>query len=219
MKLETIICQTVFVLFSVVAACEVHAEDAPKVLKRGGRPADTRWEEEDVRRYLNLPRLASMDGIIGHSMNDIAGRLNSAQELAGYQFVKDGNRPYNLNSNESPVLTFELHKEKLPNINVRIYDYQSWNVVCDKIFKYITDTVELWNNIPDYYVSEERGDTYTLIRKGSHKQQWGFALKKLYIIEVGVAQGQKNAKSEEEAAAYEMNKVIQKLIRTIEDGQ
>ncbi|MCG2678346.1 MAG: hypothetical protein L6455_00015 [Kiritimatiellae bacterium] len=215
MKRHLVVYRAVLFLFAVLAAFAVRAEDKPKVLKRGGIPYDTLWKEEDVRKYLNLPRLASVDGIVGLSMNDISGRLEAVQGLAGYQPVKNNNRPYKVSSNELPVITFELRGEELPSLQVRIYDYQSWNAMCDKLFKYITSTVELWNNIPDYYAREERGDAYTLTRKGRQSQKWHFALKKLYVITVDVVPLQENAKSEEKAVA-EMDKVIRELVGAIE---
>ena len=215
MKLHLVVYRAVLFLFAVLAAFAVHAEDKPKVLKRGGLPYDTLWKEEDVRKYLNLPRLTSVDGIVALSMNDISGRLEAVQGLAGYRLVKDSNHPYKVNSNELPVIAFELRGQGLPGLQVRVYDYQSWNALCDKLFKYITGTVELWNNIPDYYAREERGDVYTLTRKGRQSQKWQFALKKLYVIAVDVVPVQENTKSEEKAIA-EIDKVIRELVSAIE---
>lgn len=215
MKRYLVVNRAVLFLLFVLAASAVRAEDMPKVLKRGGLPSDTRWKEEDVRKYLNLPWLASVNGIVGLSMNDIAGRLEAVQGLAGYQLVKDSNRPYKVSSNELPVIAFELRGEELPGLQVQVYDYQSWNALCDKLFKYITGTVELWNNIPDYYAKEECGDAYMLTRKGRRIQKWRFALKKLYVIAVDVVPVQENAKSEEKAVA-EIDKVIQELVSAIE---
>jgi len=207
---------TLLFTFALLGIIAVRADDGPKVLKRGGLPYEDLWKEADVKTYLNLPQLASMDGIIGLSMDEISKRVEAVQGVAGYKLVKDNSFSFTLSSNELPVITFELRAEQLPGFHVSIYDFRSWNDVCGKLYKYITTTIELWNKIPDYYAVERGDAAYTLTRKGRKPQKWHFASKKLYIIAVESRAAQEDAKSEENAFA-EINDVIRKLVAVIDD--
>lgn len=201
-----------FALLGVFGVC---ADDKPKVQKEGGMPNRDLWKEEDVKKYLSLPWLASMDGIVGLSMNEIGRRVETAEGIAGYEFVKDNNRRFKLSNNKFPVISIELRGEGLPVLHVSVYDYRSWNDLCDNLFKYITGTVDLWNKIPDYYTKEEHPDAYTLTRKGGKAQRWHFALKNRYMISVDAGLTQGGPKSEEKVIA-EMEKVVKELGRVLE---
>jgi hypothetical protein len=170
------------VLLTFLGIFAVCAEDKSIVLKKNGLSYVDMWNEKDVEKYLNLPRLNSKEGIVGVSINDIARRFEAVQTLAGFQLVKDNDSLSMVKSNDYPVIAFELRRKDFPVIKVNVYDYKSWNILCDKLYKHITNTIDLWNKIPNYYTTEVRNDTYTLIRSGNQTQKWQFDLKQHYII-------------------------------------
>lgn len=191
------------------------ADDKPKPLKKGSIPYSSMWKEENVRDYLRLPRLPSMEGKVGLSIDEIARRVETLQRLAGFEPVKDHNRPFKLSGNEFPVVIIELRREVLPVLRVSVYDYRSWNDLCDKLFRYVTTTVQLWNTIPDYYAIEESTDAYTLTRKSGISQKWHFALQNLYVIAVDAGHAPESVRSEDNART-EIDRVIRELVGIIE---
>jgi hypothetical protein len=203
-------------IFSILGMFAGYAEEKPVLSKRGGIPSDKRWKEADVIAYLRLPRLASMEGKVGLSMDEISRRIESAQSLVGYQPAKNSNDLLRLRSTQIPVVSLELRGEERPTLHVSVYDYRSWNTVCDRLYEYIKSSFSLWNVIPEAYTVKETENEYDLIRTGGDVQKWHFNLKKLYVIAVDVVPAQENAKSEEKAIA-EIDKVIRELVRVIAD--
>jgi hypothetical protein len=187
----------------------VHADDKPRLFKRGGVPHKDRWKEADVKNYLRLPYLTSID--------DIANRLEAVQSIGEHRIVKNKNRPFKPDGKKSGTISFELHGDKSSVFHVTVYDHQSWNSACDKLFGHATSTIAMWNKIPDYYSVKRNNDTCTITRNGKYPQKWHFELKKLFAIGVFSKVRQENAKSEKEAIA-QMDQAIQRLVAVI-DGK
>lgn len=215
MKHKLTVLHAPVLIFTILGVFAVYAEEKPVVLKRGGIPYENMWKEEDVNAYLRLPRLAAMDGKVGLSMDEISKRIESAQSLAGYQPAKNNNDPFRLRSSQIPVTSLELRTEEGPVFYVNVYDYRVWNDVCDKLFRYITSTVELWHSIPDYYAREEAENEYTLTRTDGKVQKWYFSLKGLYVIAVEAGPVQKRVISEDKVIS-EVDKVLRELVSLIE---
>jgi hypothetical protein len=218
MRYKLVICLMLLVvdLFGVFL---VHAEDNPKLVKdklvkRGGAPSEDLWDEGDVKTYLALPYITSTAAGSSIPINEIASKLEAVQEIGGWQIGKDENHPFKLNRKSNDI-SFELRKKNVPVFHVNIYDCQSWNGACDKLFRYITSTVAMWNKIPEYYTIEKSDAIYVIARNGKKPQKWHFDLEKRFIIGVYSKVRQENSKSKENAIA-QIDKVIREIDTIIE---
>jgi len=215
MKHELLCLHASVLIFTILGVFAVYAEENPVVLKRGGIPYENMWKEEEVNAYLRLPRFASTDGKVGFSMEEVSKRIESAQSLAGYQPVKKTNDLFRLRSSQIPVASLELRGADRPDLHVSVYDYRAWNILCDKLFEYITVSFSLWNIIPEAYAVEADENVYVLARTGGKVQKWYFSLKGIYVIGIHAEPVQKSLISEENVMS-EVDKMIQELVGLIE---
>lgn len=217
MRFNLVTYQAILFLFIFSGVFSVYADDKPKLFKKGGVPYENLWKERDVKNYLDLPYLTSTDDIVSVSTDDIVSKLEAVQGIGKYQIIKDKNRPFKLNNKELDAISFDLRGEDSSVFHVTVYDYQSWNSACDKLFRYITGTVAMWNKIPDYYAIKKSDDIYTITRKVKNPQKWHFDLKKRFVIGVYSKVRQESTKSEEKTIAQiEIDQVIQRLVAIIE---
>ncbi len=186
----------------------------PKLVKRGAMPSEDRWKEEDVKEYLDLPYITSTNDVISASIVNIASKLEAVQRIGSYQIVMDKNRPLKLN-NGLVEISFDLREKNMSVFYVTVNDCKSWNSACDKLFKYITSTVAMWNKIPEYYKIKKSDNTYMIYRNGKNPQKWHFDLKKRFVIGVYSKNRQADAISNEDAIA-QIDQVIRKLDAIIE---
>lgn len=200
----------------------MYADDKPKPVEDkkpkmgGGVISAHRWEEEDVKKYLDLPYITSTNNVVSISIDDIASRLEAVQVVGKYRIVEDKNRSFKSNNKGLNGISFALRGEDELALQVTVHDYQSWNSACDKLFKYITSTVAMWNNIPDYYTVKKSTDIYTITRNGKNPQKWHFELQKMFAISVYSKVRQEETKGEEKTIA-QIDEVIRRLAAIIED--
>lgn len=208
--------KVVVLILAILGVFGVHAEEKLVALKKGGVSHEYMWKEEDVEAYLRLPRLVLTDNKSGLAIDQMAQRIESTKTLAGYQLAKNHNDPLRLRSQQAPVASLELGSENGPVFYVSVYDYRAWNDMCDKLFSYITSTVEMWHRIPDYFVAEEGEDEYTLTCTTGSVQKWHFSLKYLYVMVVEGISMQKGLIGEEQVVA-EVETIVRELVSLIED--
>lgn len=211
-KLKVCFVTTIHTILVVYAS---YAENRPIAIKQGGISYDSMWNVQDVRTYLSLPQIDPADFTSVRSMDEISKSVESVQSVGGYHTTKNNNDPFRLRSNEISVISFEFRSEEQPVFNVSVYDYRSWNRMCDMLFKYVTSTVELWNTIPDYYEKEQDDNAYTLTRKGGRVQRWHFSTRDRYVLAVDAVPSQVRVMGEENVIV-EMDKLVRELVGLIE---
>ena len=225
MKCNLVACQATFLVIIFFGICPMYADDhlnpvkdtKTKLVKKGAVPSEDRWKEEDVKEYLALPYITSTNDVVGDSIVDIASKLEAVQKVGSYQIGKDKNSSLKLN-NGSGEMSFDLREKDVSVFCVTVYDSKSWNSACDKLFIYITSTVEMWNKIPEHYKIQKSNDTYVIYRSGKNPQKWHFDLKKRFVISVYSKTRHEDAKSTKDAIA-QIDQVIRKLDAIIEEKE
>lgn len=225
MKCNLVAYQATFLVFIFFGVCPMYADDhpnpvkntKPKLVKRGAMPSENRWTEEDVREYLALPYITSTNDVVRASIVDVAGKLEAGQKIGSYQIGNEKNCPLKLNDGLGEI-SFDLREKNMPVLHVAINDSKSWNSACDKLFEYITSTVQMWNEIPEHYRIQKSNDTYVIYRSGKNPQKWHFDLKKRFVISVYSKTRQEDAKSTENAIA-QIDQVIKRLDAIIEEKE
>jgi len=224
MNYNLVVCQAMVFVFVFSLVGSVNADDIPEVGKEGGLPAEERWDKSDVENYLDLPYRISID--------DIAKKLEKARGIGDHLIIKDdklieyrklieewkpGPRQEG-EGKEISLITFGLCNEKMSVFHVNVYDYKSWNLVCENILHSLTTRVSLWNNIPDIYKVEKDDDIYTITRTGrDNPEKWYFDLSKMLIIRLRSEFSEQEVGKNEEDKIEQIDQIIRNLMLFFED--
>jgi len=208
MKCNLLCGQALLLVFLFFGVCWMYADEQrelleekkPPLVRRGGLSSEDRWKEGDVKEYLALPYVTRRRDVGGISIDDITNAIKSAQLLGQHQIHK--NQEGSPELIERPgAISFKLRENDKVVFHVTVHESESWNRVCDELYKYVTTTVDLWNKIPEYYKVTKDENRYVVSRGGNNPQKWHFDLKKRLVVIVYSEVRQEDAENKENTAA------------------
>jgi len=170
-------------LITLVYSSYADIENKPALRKKkGGLPYNQLWRKTDVRKYLKLPydKKFGKDKLIT-SMD----KFQSLDGISGFAIVS---KLEQLSPNDSSLggALFSVCNTDLSIFQVDIYNPISCKSACDLLFKWVTSTLSLWNNVPKVYLPQHNNDNeniYTLLDY-TRPQKWYLNIKRGIIIHV-----------------------------------
>jgi hypothetical protein len=151
--------------------------------KRGGLPYDQLWREAEVKKFLKLPYNKKFDMKIPRvSLN----KIQTLDGINGFAVVSKLKETSSSDVSLGGVL-LNICSVDLSVFEVDIYNPVSCKSACDSLFKWVTFTLPLWNNIPKLFIPQHNNknkEVYSLLRKGDRCEKFYFDTSKGIIIHV-----------------------------------
>jgi hypothetical protein len=159
-SIETIGCVAIVCCCLLITPRVGYSGDAAsrQVMKPKGRSYNELWKEEDVKKYLKLPYDASETDAASLSFERFT-KLSGVEQFA---VVSDGVEVSDRSQTSLGGVSFTLLGPDLSVYSVVMFQPTSVKSGCDWILKYVTNTMALWNDIPDYYQVERINNMYIL---------------------------------------------------------
>lgn len=210
----SIIATVFFLRIFLTCSLALCAAEKPELSKKGGIPSENRWKSEDVKSFLNLPFLTDpVQKTI--SIENIISITKISKEIGAYQ-LKDFKEVYSKTDKEKIIAaSFSLYDNSSSVFRVTVYDIDSWNIVCENIYEYITGTVALWNDIPKYCVIENNNNIYSIAYKGTNPQKWCFLKNEQFVIYIESDFSHQKNQTETTVKLNEIDQVIKSIVATI----
>lgn len=148
-------------------------------------------------------------------VSEIVRKLKTAKGVGGFLIIKDREWQLRANGRVLRPVTFKLCSEKMNVYRVTVYDYRSWNRVCDKVYRRVSNSTE-GDNVSQDYAMEKDDNTYTVLYKGEKHEKWHFDLGKMLIIHVDPEFSENEADENEQYKIRRINEVIEEVMAFIE---
>ena len=155
--------QLIFISFCLMASIcfSYGATTGNKPQKRGGLPYDQLWGETEVKKFLKLPYNEKFN------IRVLPGYLKKNHELYGINGFAVVSKLNETSSNDVSLggVLFRVCNTDLSIFEVDIYSPVSCESACDSLFKWVTFTLPLWNNIPEIFIPQYNNKVYSLLRR------------------------------------------------------
>lgn len=209
MKRKSLIYQIILFNFVFSISSLVYFNDMTKLTKKGGMSYEELWKEKDVKNYLKLPYMVSID--------NFEKKISIKGKIGRYQ-VNNVKKCKFENNNKMNSISFQLDGNNLFTFRITIYDYKSWNMICDNLYRHIIDTVSLWNKIPEYYKIFKDDNIYTITYIGESPKKWYFDLRRMIVITIDSQYSGNNISKDEKKIRKQIDEIINYLMILLVSG-